>query len=194
MAWNPFEFDNFDIDNLASVSTDNTFDNAIGTSEFLADDDSDLDLFKSYQITKEGADCDDCSVFKELDELLDDEDDIQEDNMEVPKDHLKESSVWAAFSENEILAFDDSEDIEEHCGECDEEDKSSLFDECDSILAGLAEAVLDDGEDDSITDSVDDMPDDDDAEDDLEGVDEIEADIIDDEEDDLIDMAMDVEE
>lgn len=88
----------------------------------------------------------------------------------------------------------DPEEIEEgeDCVGCEEEgdadDEESPFEEACDFL----EAVLDDGEDDTIADSVDDMPDDDDPAIDAntEGIDEIEQDILDDEEDDLIDAAM----
>lgn len=184
MAWSPFSYDGFDVDLLPSVSTHGDFDEGIVTSETLADDDSDGALFRSYQMTKES------SIFEEMEDLLDDEE-VEEDNMDIEE----ESFMMSPFDEADSL-FDDEEDVEEHCGECDEDDIEECGDDCSPFEEfSLFEAVLDDGEDDIIADEVDDMTDDDDEEidADAEGIDEIEADIIDDEEDDLIDMAMDAE-
>lgn len=159
MAWSPFSYDSFDVDSLPSLSEDGDFDEGIVTSEELAGDDSNEDLFRSYQLTKE-------SVFEEADKLFGDEDEVEE--------HCGECD----------------DDVEE-CGDYEEDEPSSPFKEmC------MFEAVLDDGEDDTIAEDIEDMPDDDDEaiDADAEGIEEIEADIIDDEEDDLIDMAMDADE
>ena len=54
--WSPFSFDSLDADSLPNVSTDMEFDEGIVKAEDKADDDGDLDLFQSYQLTKEAAD------------------------------------------------------------------------------------------------------------------------------------------
>lgn len=179
MAWNPFSFDSFD-GNLPDITTDNTIDNGIVTAETLADDDTDSELFKSYQLTKEGA-----NPFSESDDILDDvedDDSIDEHCGKCGEDDVEECDAFKCKKE-------DSEDL-------DEEEELSPFEEADLIMMDIAEAVLDDGEDDLIADDVDDMVDEDDEEidADAEGINEIEADILDDEEDDLIDMAMEAEE
>ena len=48
--WNPFSFDGLDVDDsqLPNISTDMEFDAGIVKAEELADDDGDLDLFRSY--------------------------------------------------------------------------------------------------------------------------------------------------
>lgn len=178
MAWNPFSFDSFD-GNLPDITTDNTIDNGIVTAETLADDDTDSELFKSYQLTKEGA-----NPFSESDDILDDvedDDSIDEHCGKCGEDDVEECDAFKCKKE-------DSEDLDE--------EELSPFEEADLIMMDIAEAVLDDGEDDLIADDVDDMVDEDDEEidADAEGINEIEADILDDEEDDLIDMAMEAEE
>lgn len=186
MAWNPFSFDGFD-ENLPDLTTDNTIDNGIVTAETLADDDTDSELFKSYQLTKESS-----NPFAESDEILDDDDMVDEHCGKCGKDDVEECNgskckkeCGSSKCKNEFDSILD-----------DEEEEISPFEEANLIMMDLAEAVLDDGEDDLIADEVDDMTDDDDEEidADVEGIDEIEADILDDEEDDLIDMAMDAEE
>lgn len=200
MAWNPFSFDNFDIETLPSVSTDCCFDTGIVNAEENADDSSDNELFTSYQLTKES------SVFEEAEEILDDE--IEECGSKCKKEHCGscgEDDVDECgdlkkniFDETDDILADYRDDEVEECGskckkECgDTDDEVSPFEEAEAFLK---EAVLDDGEDDTVIEDLDDLPEDDDEEieADAEGIEEIEADIIDDEEDDLIDMAMDGE-
>ena len=211
--WSPFSFDGLDVDDsqLPNITTDMGFDEGIVKADDKADDDGDLDLFRSYQLTKEGANCDDDPSCKE-DSMPDpdEDDDFEEsafaemENIMAEADEDVEESA-SPFTEmdnifNEEDSIDVSDEVKE-CGdnlddeinECDDLDKSEKLEE--GSYADIAEAVLEDEEDDLIADSLDDMPDDDDPEIDanVDGVDEIEQDIMDDEEDDLIDIAMDAD-
>lgn len=212
--WSPFSFDGLDVDDtqLPNITTDMGFDEGIVKADDKADDDGDLDLFRSYQLTKEGAICDDDPSCKE-------------DSMPDPdEDDDFEESAFAEM-ENIMAEADEDDDFDDEIEECgdnyddeDVEESASPFTEMDNIFneedsidvsddldksekleegsyADIAEAVLEDEEDDLIADSLDDMPDDDDPEIDanVDGVDEIEQDIMDDEEDDLIDIAMDAD-
>ncbi len=273
--WNPFSFDGLDVDDsqLPNISTDMEFDAGIVKAEELADDDGDLDLFRSYQMTKESAGCDDdpaCkedsmpdpedddfeeSAFAEMEDIMadcDEDDDLDDAVEQEASDYhkMKQSTFGSTLDElndwdnqskefqecgddcdkdndldkstspfaemNTIFTEDDSIDVSDEIKEREDEfnddfeesafaemnnimkdiqdtDGVSRMDECDDYdLADVAEAVLDDEEDDLIADCLEDMPDDDDPEidADVDGAEEIEADIIDDEEDDLIDIAM----
>ena len=102
--WNPFSFDDLDVDDsqLPNISTDMGFDEGIIKAEDKADDDIDLDLFRSYQMTKESADCDD------------DDPSCKEDSMPDPKDD-DEDLEESAFSEMEsIMAeYDEDDDFDD---------------------------------------------------------------------------------
>ena len=97
--WNPFSFDGLDVDDsqLPNISTDMEFDAGIVKAEELADDDGDLDLFRSYQMTKEYAGCDD------------DDPACKEDSMPDPEDDDFEESAFAEM-EN-IMAKCDEDDV-----------------------------------------------------------------------------------
>lgn len=213
--WSPFSFDGLDVDDtqLPNITTDMGFDEGIVKADDKADDDGDLDLFRSYQLTKEGANCDDGDPSCKEDSMPDPDED----------DDFEESAF--AEMENIMAEADEDDDFDDEIEECgdnyddeDVEESASPFTEMDNIFneedsidvsddldksekleegsyADIAEAVLEDEEDDLIVDSLDDMPDDDDPEIDanVDGVDEIEQDIMDDEEDDLIDIAMDAD-
>ncbi len=229
--WSPFSFDGLDVDDsqLPNITTDMGFDEGIVKADDKADDDGDLDLFRSYQLTKECAKCNDndpsCkedsmpdpdedddfeeSAFAEMENIMAeaDEDDDFDDEVEECGDNYDDDVEESAspFTEmDNIFNGEDSIDVSDEvkeCGdnyddeidECDDLDKSENLEE--GSYADIAEAVLEDEEDDLIADSLDDMPDDDDPEIDanVDGVDEIEQDIMDDEEDDLIDIAMDAD-
>lgn len=149
--WNPFKFDDFDVDNLPNITVDRCPDEAIVMAN--EKEDNGEEIFFTSQLTTECGDSCKKSVFNELDDI------------DVPDD-------------------EDPEEIEEEL----EYDEVSPFEESSDIFS---ESVFGE-EDDEIAQSVEDMPDDDDPEIDTttEGIDEIEQDIIDDEEDDLIDAAM----
>lgn len=214
--WSPFSFDGLDVDDtqLPNITTDMGFDEGIVKADDKADDDGDLDLFRSYQLTKEDANCDDdpsCkedsmpdpdedddfeeSAFAEMENIMAeaDEDDNFDAEIDECGDNLDDDLEESAFAEMENIFNEADDDFDDEINECDDLDKSEKLEE--GSYADIAEAVLEDEEDDLIADSLDDMPDDDDPEIDanVDGVDEIEQDIMDDEEDDLIDIAMDAD-
>lgn len=96
--WNPFSYDSFDVEGLPSIDTDRDFDEGIVTADDKADDDLDLDLFKSYQLTKE--ECD----------MEDDDDSCTEDNMSIDDDDVEEESA-TPFAEMDDI-FNEADDGE----------------------------------------------------------------------------------
>ena len=136
--WSPFSFDSLDVDSLPNVSTDMEFDEGIVKAEDKADDDGDLDLFQSYQLTKEGADLGDFG-----DDDDEDTDDVKEDNMSMDDEDLDESVLFAecdklfedieegSDTENKSSSKDDGEDQPE--GDTPME-SGSIFEEMDDLF------------------------------------------------------------
>lgn len=117
-------------------------------------------------------------------------DEEEEDNdifktCQFTTESCKSDSIFNELDDIELSDEVDEEPDVEECGDC----SKSPFEEAANIF--FLESVFGDN-DDEIAGSVDDMADDDDPEidADVEGIEEIEQDIIDDEEDDLIDAAM----
>ena len=167
--WSPFSFDGLDVDDtqLPNITTDMGFDEGIVKADDKADDDGDLDLFRSYQLTKEGANCDDdpsCkedsmpdpdedddfeeSAFAEMENIMAeaDEDDNFDDEINECGDNLDDDFEESAFAEMENIFNEADEDNE--IDECDDLDKSEKLEE--GSYADIAEAVLEDEEDDLI--------------------------------------------
>lgn len=101
--WNPFSYDSFDVENLPSIDTDRDFDEGIVTADDKADDDLDLDLFKSYQLTKE--ECD-----------MEDDDSCTEDNMSIDDDDVEEESASPFDEMDNIFNESDNEEKTTHNG------------------------------------------------------------------------------
>ena len=191
--WSPFSFDGLDVDDtqLPNITTDMGFDEGIVKADDKADDDGDLDLFRSYQLTKEGANCDDDPSCKE-DSMPDPDED----------DDLEESAF--AEMENIMAEADEDDNFDDDIEECgdnyddkDVEESASPFTEMDNIFneedfIDVSDEVKECG--DNLDDEINECDDLDKSEKLEEGsyADIAEA-VLEDEEDDLIDIAMDAD-
>ena len=149
--WSPFSFDGLDVDDtqLPNITTDMGFDEGIVKADDKADDDGDLDLFRSYQLTKEFAKCDDDPSCKE-DSMPDpdEDDDFDDECDDFDKSEKLEEGSYADIAES-VLEDEDDDLIADSLDDMPDDDDPEIDADVDGVEE-IEQDIMDDEEDDLI--------------------------------------------